>query len=651
MLREHLVGALLVALFVSPTGKARAEKLFDISGHVALGDAQVPKGVKVRLQVDLDRNHKLDSFESVSGTVGSDGTYKLAYDLEPKDVDFEFVQFALKLVAAYQARGFEALLDKGPLPIVLSFQREGYSTVVKRFTTLTDPPSLDVVLAPLRDIQCLGEACLSSDGSVQISGFPGGTGIARAYAQAYDPKDETPRFPGSFTDDADNLLKSSGFAEINLHDASGAEIHKLSSPVSVRFEAKRASWHTLPDLEPKSGRIELPMYSFDRDIGEWVREEDGELEHEDGTKVGEDALDAIRQGTFEGRLFIAFRTAHFSTFNCDEPIEGRACVQGRIVNAKGKALPGIQISINGASYTGNAGPTFTGTDGRFAGDVMRSERATEDVDFNGKSGESFTARVVATGTGVFVGETFETPRVQGSVIESSSKSCRAPNCDCLDVGDIEVEFEEPRACEITIDTRFSGKHAIGSGGPLAKDDAVAGAKVRGVLTGELSLPQPAVAAVCQDNACNAGKASKGGTVTFIVPVVGDAPSIQIDADLLVQDGDTSHYYSGNLLVAGCKRGETKLAATLEVALDHAAMQGLDSFIDSLGAGPPSSDDPTDPLGLGGANNPVDAQDPLDCGCGIWQTRASNLWHGTSLLALAVGLVLRRRRARERGQRG
>lgn len=118
--------------------------------------------------------------------------------------------------------------------------------------------------------------------------------IARAYADNYDPSQETTRFPGLFADRSNNLLVSSGFAEISLYQDDGTAVHQLSAPVTARFEAKRASWSTLPDLEPNSGRIELPMYSFDQVSGEWVPEANGELQRADGSVVSEDDLAAIR---------------------------------------------------------------------------------------------------------------------------------------------------------------------------------------------------------------------------------------------------------------------------------------------------------------------------------------------------------------------
>jgi hypothetical protein len=245
MRRMNALGALMCGLgCYAIAGSAHAATLFSFSGQVGLADGVAPDGVKVKLQVDLDRNGKLDSFETLPAKVASDGSYTLSYDLNPSDVDLKFLKFVSGVVADYEARGFESLLDDGPLPVVLSFEREGYGTVVRRLNTMFESPNLDVALAPLADIQCAGEGCLSVDGGVRLEDFPGGTKIARAYANAYDPSQETARFPGLFADRSNNLLVSSGFAEINLYQADGTAVQRsLPAPSpKMSHDAAPASW-------------------------------------------------------------------------------------------------------------------------------------------------------------------------------------------------------------------------------------------------------------------------------------------------------------------------------------------------------------------------------------------------------------------------
>jgi MYXO-CTERM domain-containing protein len=627
-------GVALGLCLVGLVNDARAEPLFHLSGHVAMADGLVPEGTRAKLQVDLNRNGELEKFETLSGTVGPGGAYELTYNLKAKDLDLDVIAFAVELLAEFNARGFDALLDEGPLPIILTVEREGYATVVKRISTMFDAPSLDVVLAPLRDVQCSGDTCLSPDGAVRLSGFPAGTGIARAYASAYDPSEDTARFPGFFADDSDNLLISSGFAEINLYDAEGESVHELPSPISARFEAKRSSWKTLPDLRSGSDRVELPMYSFDQSTGEWVPEADGELQFEDGSLVPEESLADIHAGNFDEQIFVAFETDHFSSFNCDAPVRERACIKGRLVGAEGDPLAGIQVSVSGESYTGAAGTVITGADGYFTSDVMKSEVPNEDVDRNGKRGEIFTARVTAqSATGTFVGTVFNTPQVRGSVQVNGQPICQPKSCKCMDLGDVVTEFEEPRLCEITVQATFSGKNIAGSDGPLEEGEAVAGAQVHGSVTGgQTTLSQSAVAELCGDGRCGQVLVDDSGAATIAVPIMGSAPNIKVSAGFSVTRGDTLHYYSAQATITGCARDESAIDAPVELELDHAALSDLGAFIETLGDGDIRSP-------LADLPNP---KSPFACGCRVGSSKRDGAAPLGAWVLLMLGLATRRR---------
>jgi MYXO-CTERM domain-containing protein len=380
------------------------------------------------------------------------------------------------------------------------------------------------------------------------------------------------------------------------------------------------------------------MYSFDEARGAWVSEQRGELTGADGAAIDESDFTSISDGTYPDPVFVAFETSHFSTFNCDAPVKERACVQGRLVTLAGEAVVGVQVSVEGVTYTGSAGAVFTGADGYFASDLMKSEMSTEDVDGNGRRGETFQARVTASGgVGVFVGESFDSPTVQGSI--GASKACKAPDCPCIDIGDVEGEFELPRACEITVNVSFSGSNVVGGSGPLAEGDAVVNASVTGQISGGPSLPLDA--AICGDSPCNHGKADEDGTTTFIVPVVGAAPTIQVNADLTIEEDGDIHYYSGSVSVTGCAREDDALEGTIGVEVDHASLGNLGEFIDSLGAGPAV------PNGDGGLfDDPSDLvpkyEPPKGCACRVGSSGGGS---GSALLSLLLLLVAIGRRRR------
>jgi MYXO-CTERM domain-containing protein len=617
--------------------RAMAQTLLDTSGHVALLDGRIPGDVQVTLWLDLDRDGEPSSFETVDATVGDDGSYSARYTPDPTDVDLEFVQFVTALAAAYADRGFEAVLDDGPLPVVLRFERQGYSTVVKRFTTLTDLPTLDVTLVPLAEVHCSEGVCGAPDGSVNLSGFPGGTGIQRAYARAYDPSDDNGLFPGLFADRSENLLISSGFTEIELRAITGLTVTTVSSPISVRFEASPTSWSSLRDQAEGSGRVEVPMYSFDETFADWVPEPDGELENADGTPVDEADFPAILDGSRSDPVFIAFETRHFSTFNCDAPVGARACVKGRLVTGSGEAIVGAQVTVDGLSYSGNAGVVFTGTDGAFASDLMRSERTGEDVDRDGRTGRTFEARVRASaGLGVFFGDPFDSPTVTGTVGATAGVSCRPASCDCLDLGDIVTDFEPPRACEVTVHVTYSGNSRVGSGGPFAAGDPILGASVTGELVGAPYLPFDS--AVCATSPCNGNAADADGLATFIVPIVGDTPMLTVKASYTSTEGDSIHSYSGSVRVEGCALGDGSLTGTIELEVGHAGMDDLGSFITSLGSRPPT----------GGDDAGATPADALNSGCGCRTTGRAPSSRALFVIVAAFGALALARRRRVAG---
>ena len=634
----------VLAVLITTGGAAGAQTLFDVSGQVRLADGLSPRGTRVSLQVDLDRDGEFASYETVSATADGDGAYTVSYELDPFDVDLEFIAYVSQVVADYEARGFDSLLDQGPLPGVLTFEREGYSTTVRRFSTNYASPSLDAVLAPLQEVQCTTDGCQAANGSVMISGFPGGTGIDRGYAQAYDPRLDTPRFPGSFSDSDDNLLISSGFAEIDFRDEDGNRVESFTSPLSVRFEAKPDSWPSFIDLEPGTGRIEVPMYSFDADIAQWVSEQDGELQGRDGTAIDEDELPSIVARDYTGTVFVAFETSHFSTWNCDRPVETRTCVKGRLVDESGTPLPGVQVDLQGVSYTGTNGTITTGADGWFANDVMKSEGPDEDVDSNGVVGETFTARVIAgAGAGVFVGEPFETSTLQRSASGRGVPNCQSSSCNCPTLGDVTTNFEPPRLCEVTVSVEFSGETFIGDEGPLAAGDAVVGATVRGEITGGVTPPSAATAGLCANEQCDSGTVDANGSITFMVPVIGSAPQIQLQASYETLEGDDLHYYSGSATIDGCAPGESSVTEPVTLSLTHSSLTGLGSFILLLGPGPSQSSD-TDNDGLTDSG-----EDLQGCGCSAAGRAApSGVW--LPLVAAGI-LALGRRRRRSVSERG
>jgi MYXO-CTERM domain-containing protein len=218
-------------------------------------------------------------------------------------------------------------------------------------------------------------------------------------------------------------------------------------------------------------------------------------------------------------------------------------------------------------------------------------------------------------------------------------SCSPADCDCIDLGDIEVTFELPRACSVTVNVTYSGESSIGSGGPLAAGDAVAGARLRGQVTG--ALGGPADASACGDGPCGHATLDASGTATFVVPVIGDEPYVQLQASLSTTVNGTYHHYAGSLTVPGCTRGEDALTADVDLEVTHSSLGDLSGFIASLGAGPPGSGGT---FGTGDGGND-DALGGPGCGCRVapGPSPASSVAALLGMLAVALAAGARRSR--------
>ena len=233
----------------------------------------------------------------------------------------------------------------------------------------------------------------------------------------------------------------------------------------------------------------------------------------DQLNPGNPALNVAVRWEIRGRFEIKSIESAFQQI-----VDRHEILRTRFIVKDGQPLAGISVSANGVNYTGTAGTLTTGLDGRFASDLMKSETANEDVDGNGKRGETFTAQIAASSElGIVVGAAFDSPTVQGS-IGGDIATCKPASCDCLDLGDIEVTFEMPRACEVTVHATYSGK-SIGAEANLAAGDALEGATLRGELVGDISMPVSATADACGAGSCYSSVASANGTATFVVPVM------------------------------------------------------------------------------------------------------------------------------------
>ena len=190
--------------------------------------------------------------------------------------------------------------------------------------TIADPASTEVTIQ--------GNSAQTEDGEVRFSDLP--PEIDRLFAQGFDPGDQgasgdpeaaadADAFPGAFEEAGSIPLNSSVFAWTEAVDADGNPVDDLSEATRMRMQVPPGQWGDLEDINTGTDRIEIPIYAFDETTDTWIEEpQGGWLEDEMGTVLPEEAQSLILDGSFEGPLFAAFRTDHFSYMNVDYPFIG-----------------------------------------------------------------------------------------------------------------------------------------------------------------------------------------------------------------------------------------------------------------------------------------------------------------------------------------
>ncbi|RME25871.1 MAG: hypothetical protein D6806_07145 [Deltaproteobacteria bacterium] len=272
---------------------------------------------------------------------------------------------------------------------ILKFSLDGYAQVFKTVTVQQSgiAATLDVVMHESESMNCSGQACVASSGAASVSGID----IEEGYVRVFNPATEADAFPGAFRDDAGNSLVSSVFASFELYDADGNRITKIADGESavITMRIPRDTWDTLGDMVPGDDRIQVPMYYFDEDAGQWRQEGMGWLVGADGTALAEADLASLKDGSFSGEVAAMAPVTHFSYWNVDWPSrEGTTIVvivdpppEGDDKTAAG-AVCWLTSEEEGASP-----PVVIGEDGKACFDVMRSEAAGEDLDEDGVTGE------------------------------------------------------------------------------------------------------------------------------------------------------------------------------------------------------------------------------------------------------------------------
>ena len=133
---HRTLACFIIALFPLITAlPADATTVFEAFGTITLTDGSSPAGTRVTLKIDLNRDGKFAKYETVSATANAGGGYELDIDLDPTKVDWDLVVAVTEILADFADGGFDALITGGPLSVVLSYEKEGYSKVVHTLST------------------------------------------------------------------------------------------------------------------------------------------------------------------------------------------------------------------------------------------------------------------------------------------------------------------------------------------------------------------------------------------------------------------------------------------------------------------------------------------------------------------------------------
>ena len=287
---------------------------------------------------------------------------------------FAELQAGAKLVARIRAAGY-ASTSKA---LVVDAAGEAAPNCV-----LLAPAATKVLVnADADSTQRSGDSAVTvSAGSLVDADGNAVSGMVDLTATFLDPStDGVLAFPGSFdsAEGADGqavTLESFGFAvyeleqdgnEVNLAPGATAEIEYV-------LPGNSQSNYTVGDT--------IPLWEFDDDTAMWKQAGVGEI------RLASDG---------SGRLAWFAIVDHFSSWNCDAPIEDKNCVSGRVV-FEGSPLAGAEITAVGVTYNGTTS-TRTGSDGRFCLDVKRGSTVRIEVRLNGAATPIATREVTVPDT-------------------------------------------------------------------------------------------------------------------------------------------------------------------------------------------------------------------------------------------------------------
>jgi len=418
----------------------------------------------------------------------------------------------------------------------------------------------NATLQPLGTLTVAGGRAEAKDGSILLDGLP--DEIESVQGRVFNPRTEIGQFPGQFADNAGNKLISSVFAAIEATDGAGRLVTNLGSTATLCLKVPQDCWVTMGDLSPGNGKLDVPLYYYDEETGQWVRHSsDGWLEDAGHQVIAEDSLASIRNGSYVGEVFVAGKITHLSWWNLDWPVSTHAAIRGLIVDGDGHPIPGgASLTAVGLSYSGMSGPETVAEDGSFCVEIMRSEGTGEDLDRDGHDGETHQVQLkVQSGTNLYSFGPFASPVLASTCGTGSSN-----------VGPLMLTAAaqlRPTNCLVSGQVVYSG---IASG--ASPTNLAAGTGVRSTVVAFDPDALDAAASTCSN--CLSTLTDPLGRFTLEVPIIS---GVTITAYATRQSSSGNGVFAGTMNVVGCPNG----AVTVPVDY-HDLGQFLVTFENSRG---------------------------------------------------------------------
>lgn len=177
--------------------------------------------------------------------------------------------------------------------------------------------------------------------------------------------DELKAFPGSFSGIA--LGRKTG-ETVQLETFALAEYDVRQNGEEVQLDMAKSAVATI-QLTLNDDRLAVdevvPLWYFNEETGLWEEKGDG-----------------IVKSDGQGGLYWEANVPHFSWWNCDQPIETKHCISGRVVDQSGNAVRDAEVYGDGVDYSGTS-YGMTDAEGYYCMDV--------------KCGSTVTVRVVLPG--------------------------------------------------------------------------------------------------------------------------------------------------------------------------------------------------------------------------------------------------------------